>query len=417
MAKAAAKISKDVDFDNIRDQFPVLSQQINGHPLVYLDNAASSQMPLRVADRIDAYHRNEHANVHRGIHTLSQMATDAYEETREKVQHFIHAHDKHEIIFTTGTTDAINLVANSFADRFVDQGDEILISEIEHHANIVPWQMVAERIGANVRVIPVNDDGDIIWDEYLKLLNEKTAIVAVAHVSNALGTVNPIKKIIAAAHEQDIPVLIDGAQAVPHTPVDVQDLNADFYAFSAHKMFGPTGFGILYGKKKYLDKMPPYRGGGDMIDKVSFEETTYHITPHKFEAGTPPIAAGIGFSETISFLEEIGMDNIAEYEHELLEYGTEQLSNIEGVRIIGTAQEKASVLSFVHEDIHATDIGTILDQQGIAIRTGHHCAQPTMRRFDVPATARASLSFYNNKDDINRLVEGINKAIAIFSNS
>jgi len=414
MAEAATKSKMNVDFDRIRDQFPVLTQQVKDHPLVYLDNAASSQMPARVADRIDAYHRNEHANVHRGIHTLSQKATDAYELTREKVQQFINAEHKDEIIFTTGTTDSINLVTNSFGDRFINEGDEILLSEIEHHANIVPWQMIAERKGAQVRVIPVDDNGDIIWDKFVELLSDRTAILAVGHVSNALGTVHPIKRMITEAHKRDIPVLVDGAQAVPHTPVDVQDLDADFYAFSAHKMCGPTGFGILYGKKKFLDEMPPYRGGGDMIDKVSFEETTYNVTPHKFEAGTPPIAVGIGFGETISFLNQIGMENIAQYEQELLEYGTAQLESIDGIRIIGTAKEKASVLSFVHQDIHATDIGTILDQQGIAIRTGHHCAQPTMRRFNVSATARASLSFYNNKEDIDRLAAGIKKAISMF---
>lgn len=414
MAEAVTKSKANVDSNRIRDQFPVLKQQVKGQPLVYLDNAASSQMPERVSDRIDAYHKSEHANVHRGIHTLSQKATDAYELTREKVQQFINAEYKEEIIYTTGTTDSINLVASSFGDRFIDEGDEILLSEIEHHANIVPWQMIAERKEANIRVIPVDDNGDIIWDTFLELLNNNTAILAIGHVSNALGTVHPIKNMIAEAHMRDIPVLVDGAQAVPHTPVDVQDLDADFYAFSAHKMCGPTGFGILYGKKKFLDEMPPYRGGGDMIDKVSFEETTYNITPHKFEAGTPPIAAGIGFGETISFLNEIGMENIAQYEQELLEYGTEQLQRVDGIRIIGTAKEKASVLSFIHEDIHATDIGTILDQQGIAIRTGHHCAQPTMRRFNVPATARASLSFYNTTEDIDRLVEGIKKAISIF---
>lgn len=414
MAEAVTQSKANVDFQRIREQFPVLSQQIKGQTLVYLDNAASSQMPSRVADRIDAYQRNEHANVHRGIHTLSQKATDAYELTRKKVQHFINAGHKEEIIYTTGTTDSINLVANSFGDRFIGEGDKILISEVEHHANIVPWQIVAERKGAKINVIPVDDHGDIIWDQYVELLTDNTAIVAVGHVSNALGTVHPVKKMISEAHKRDIPVMVDGAQAVPHTPVDVQDLDADFYAFSAHKMCGPTGFGILYGKKKYLNEMPPYRGGGDMIDKVSFEETTYNITPYKFEAGTPPIAAGIGFGETISFLEEIGMPNIAEQERELLEYGTQKFNAVEGIRIIGTAKEKASVLSFVHEDIHATDIGTILDQQGIAIRTGHHCAQPTMRRFNVPATARASLSFYNNKEDIDQLIKGIKKAISIF---
>lgn len=415
MAEAAPSISPTkVDFDKIREDFPVLKQQVKGNPLVYLDNAASSQMPTQVADRIDRYHRSEHANVHRGIHTLSQKATDAYEVTRKKVQELINAEHEEEIIFTTGTTDSLNLVANSLGDLILDKGSEILLSEIEHHANIVPWQMVAEQYGAKIRVIPVNNDGEIIWDEYLNLLADQTAIVAVGHVSNALGTVHPVKKMIAAAHENDIPVVIDGAQAVPHSPVDVQDLDADFYAFSAHKMCGPTGFGILYGKKKYLDEMPPYRGGGDMIDKVSFEKTTYNISPHKFEAGTPPIAAGIGFAATIDYLTEIGMENIAQQEQMLLDYATEQLLSIDGLRIIGTAKEKASVISFVLDDIHASDVGTILDQQGIAIRTGHHCAQPTMRRFNIPATARASLSFYNNKEDIDRLIEGIKKVKTIF---
>ncbi len=415
MAKAAAKIpAGDVDFDKIRDDFPVLSQQVKGNPLVYLDNAASSQMPSQVADRIDRYHRHEHANVHRGVHTLSQQATDAYEESREKVKDFINAGDKDEIVFTSGTTDAINLVTNSFGSKFISEGDEILLSEIEHHANIVPWQMIAEKQGAAIRVIPVNDRGEIIWDEFVNLLTDQTAILAIGHVSNALGTIHPVKKMIAAAHEQDIPVLVDGAQAIPHSPVDVQDLDADFYAFSAHKMCGPTGFGILYGKKKFLDEMPPYRGGGDMIDKVSFEETTYNITPHKFEAGTPPIVAGIGLGAAIDYLTGIGMQNIARHEQKLLEYGTEELLKIDGLRIIGTAENKASVLSFVFDDIHATDVGTILDQQGVAIRTGHHCAQPAMRRFNVSATARASISFYNNKEDIDRLVQGIRKAKSIF---
>lgn len=415
MAKAATTIPKNVDFDSIRKDFPVLQQQVKGNPLVYLDNAASSQMPVPVADRIDSYHRNEHSNVHRGIHTLSQKATDYYEDTRKKVQQFINAVESDEIIYTSGTTDSINLVANSFCQRYVEEGDEILISEIEHHANIVPWQMAAERHGADIKVIPVNDKGEIIWDEYVNLLTEDTAIVAVGHVSNALGTIHPVKKMIAAAHEKDIPVLVDGAQAVPHSPVDVQDLDADFYAFSSHKMCGPTGFGILYGKKKYLDEMPPYRGGGDMIDKVSFEETTYNVTPHKFEAGTPPIAAGIGLGAAIDYLMDIGMENIALHEQMLLNYATEELFKIEGLRVIGQARDKASVISFVFDDIHATDIGTILDQQGIAIRTGHHCAQPTMRRFDVPATARASISFYNDKEDIDRLVDGIREAKTFFT--
>jgi len=405
---------KKVDFDSIRKDFPVLQRTVNGNPLVYLDNAASSQMPDQVADRIDQYHRHEHANVHRGIHTLSQEGTDFYEATREKTRELINAKEKREIIYTSGATDSINVVASSFGKAFIEEGDEIILSEIEHHANIVPWQMIAKEQGARIRVIPVNDNGELIWDEYLNLLNEHTAIVAVGHVSNALGTVHPVKKMIAEAHKHNIPVLIDGAQAVPHSVVDVQDLDADFYAFSSHKMCGPTGFGILYGKEKYLEEMPPYRGGGDMIDKVTFEETTYNVLPHKFEAGTPPIAAGIGFGAAIDYLDKIGMEAIANREHELLEYATNELLNIEGLRIVGTAEDKASVISFVFDNIHATDIGTILDQQGIAIRTGHHCAQPTMKRFGVPGTARASISFYNNEDDIDRLVEGVREAKKFF---
>lgn len=415
MANTVDTISdKKVDFDLIRKDFPVLKRTVNGNLLVYLDNAASSQMPEQVADRIDYYHRHEHANVHRGIHTLSQEGTDFYESTREKTRAFINAKEQREIIYTSGTTDSINLVASSFGKKFIGEGDEILLSEIEHHANIVPWQMIAKEKNAHIRVIPVDDKGELIWDEYLDLLNERTAIVAVGHVSNALGSVHPVKEMIAEAHKLDIPVLVDGAQAVPHSVVDVQDLDADFYAFSSHKMCGPTGFGILYGKEKYLEEMPPYRGGGDMIDKVSFEETTFNSLPHKFEAGTPPIAAGIGLGAAIDYLNGIGMESIAKREHELLNYATDELLNIEGLRIIGTAENKASVISFVFDDIHATDIGTILDQQGIAIRTGHHCAQPTMKRFGVPGTARASISFYNNEHDIDRLVEGVKEAKKFF---
>lgn len=403
-----------VDFTAIRKDFPVLNRTVNGKPLVYLDNAASSQMPNQVADRIDRYHREEHANVHRGIHTLSQEGTDFYEATREKTRDFINAKYKHEIIYTSGATDSINLVANSFGKAFFKKGDEILLSEIEHHANIVPWQMIAAEKGLSIKVIPVDDNGELMWDEFVNRLNERTAMLAIGHVSNALGTVHPIKKMIAKAHKRDIPVLIDGAQAVPHSVVDVQDLDADFYAFSSHKMCGPTGFGILYGKEKFLENMPPYRGGGDMIDKVSFEETTYNEIPHKFEAGTPPIAAGIGFGAAIDYLNSIGMEIIAAREQELLKYATEQLLDVDGLKIIGTAKEKASVISFVFDDIHATDIGTILDQQGIAIRTGHHCAQPTMRRFGIPGTARASISFYNNEEDIDRLVEGVKQAKGFF---
>lgn len=403
-----------MDFDRIRRDFPVLDRQVRGRQLVYLDNAASSQMPRQVADRIHRYHTAEHANVHRGIHTLSQEATDAYEATREKIRDFIGAPDDGEIIYTTGTTDAINLVASSYAEPFLGEGNEILLTEIEHHANIVPWQMAAEKNGAVLTVIPVNDRGEVDMEAYRELLGEQTGLVAIGHVSNALGTVHPVRKMVEEAHKLGVPVLIDGAQAAPHTPLNMEELGADFYAFSSHKMCGPTGFGILYAKKKYLEKMPPYRGGGDMIDKVSFEETTWDEIPHKFEAGTPPIAAGIGLGAAVEYLQEIGMDNIARRERELLEYATDKLREIEGLRIIGTAGEKASVLSFVMEGIHATDAGTILDQQGVAIRTGHHCAQPAMRRFDVSATARASISFYNNREDIDRLAEGLRKVKEFF---
>ncbi|MEQ8525577.1 cysteine desulfurase [Gracilimonas sp.] len=395
------------DWESIRNQFPVLKREIKGNPLVYLDNSASSQMPQRVIDRINDYHANEHANVHRGIHTLSQEGTDAFEAARTKVKDFINARHLEEIIYTTGTTDSINLVANSYGRKHFKEGDEIILSEMEHHANIVPWQMVAEETGAKIKVIPMTDDGELVMDEFHNLLSDRTKMVAVLHVSNALGTINPVKEIIESAHAKGIPVLIDGAQAVPHSVVNVQELDADFYAFSAHKMCGPTGFGILYGKKKLLEEMPPYRGGGDMIDKVTFEKTTWNDLPHKFEAGTPPIAAGVGFAETIDFLNEVGMENIAAREKELLDYATAELSKIDGLKIVGTAKNKASVISFLLEDIHPTDAGTILDQKGIAVRTGHHCAQPIMDHYNIPGTARASISFYNNKEDVDRLVEGI----------
>ncbi len=413
MAETVANIST-VDFDKIRKDFPVLDQQVNGRPLVYLDNGASSQMPVQVADRIDHYHRREHSNVHRGIHTLSQKATDAFEETRKKVRDFIGAGSENEIIYTTGTTDSINLVANSFGKLYFKEGDQIILTEMEHHANIVPWQMIAEQTGAEIKVIPVDDNGDLDMKAYKSLLSEKTKMVAVVHVSNALGTVNPVKEITDLAHNSGAAVLVDGAQAVPHQPVDVQEIGCDFYAFSAHKMCGPTGFGILYGKKEYLDAMPPYRGGGDMIDKVSFEETTYNVAPFKFEAGTPPIAAGIGLGAAIDYLENIGMDVIAEKEAELVNYAVEELQKIDGLRMIGTPRTRASVASFVFDEIHASDMGTILDKRGIAVRTGHHCAQPILRRFNVPATTRASLSFYNTKEDIDRLVDGINYVKSFF---
>ena len=410
----ATKAELAVDFDKIREDFPVLSESVNSNPLVYLDNGASSQMPACVADRLDQYHRFEHANVHRGIHTLSQRATDAYERTRKSVQKHINAADEHEIIFTTGTTDSLNLVAHSYGLSQLAKGDEIILSEMEHHANIVPWQMTAQQTGAVIRVIPMLDSGDLDLNVYRDLLNNRTKIVSVTHVSNALGVVNPVKRMAEMAHEAGAVMVVDGAQAVPHSPVDVQDLNADFYAFSAHKMCGPTGFGILYGKASLLEEMPPYRGGGDMIDKVTFDETTYNIPPFRFEAGTPPIAASIGFDTAIEYLQGIGMEQIAAREEELVNYALNEISKIDGLKIIGNPEKRASVISFVFDDIHASDLGTILDKQGIAVRTGHHCAQPVLRRFDVPATARISVSFYNNKHDIDRLVEAVKVARSFF---
>lgn len=407
MAETLKNIETKIDWETIRNQFPVLQQEVNGKSLVYLDNGASSQMPQSVIDRLNAYHSNEHANVHRGIHSLSQKATDAYEATRTKVKDFINASSLEEVIFTTGTTDSINLVASSYGRTFLKEGDEIIVSQMEHHANIVPWQMVAEQTGAVLKVIPMDEKGNLMIDAFHALLSEKTAIVALIHVSNALGTINPVEEIIEAAHSKHAVVLIDGAQSVPHTKVDVQALNADFYTFSAHKMCGPTGFGVLYGKKELLNIMPPYRGGGDMIDKVTFEKTTYNDLPHKFEAGTPPIAAGIGLGAAIDFLNEIGMENIAAREAELLDYATKKLSEIDGFRFVGEAKHKASVISFLLDGIHPTDAGTIMDKEGIAVRTGHHCAQPVMDYYKIPGTLRASISFYNNEADIDRLVDAI----------
>ncbi len=406
LSKNTAKTG--IDWEGIRNQFPTLNQKVNGQPLVYLDSGASAQMPQSVINRINHYHSYEHSNVHRGIHTLSQQATDAFEAARTKVKDFINARHLEEIIYTTGTTDSINLVANSYGRKYFKEGDEILLTEMEHHANIVPWQIVAEATGAVIKVVPLLKNGELDMEQFHELLSEKTKMVAATHVSNALGTVNPVKEMIDAAHKADAPILIDGAQSIAHSVVDVQGLNADFYAFSAHKMCGPTGFGILYGKKELLNEMPPYRGGGDMIDKVTFEKTTWNDLPHKFEAGTPPISAGVGFAETINFLNEIGMEHIAEREHELLEYATNKLTEIEGLNIIGNAQAKASVISFMLDGIHPTDVGTILDQKGIAVRTGHHCTQPVMDYYNIPGTVRATISFYNNEEDIDRLADGIN---------
>jgi cysteine desulfurase/selenocysteine lyase len=411
----AVKEMSSFDVNKVREDFPVLSQTVNGKPLVYLDNGASSQVSNLVIERGSKYLAEEHSNIHRGVHYLSQHATTAYEAAREKVKRFINAPSAKECIFVRGTTEAVNLVAYSYGRKFINEGDEILISAMEHHANIIPWQVVAEEKGAKIRVIPMNERGELIIEEYENMLNERTKMVAVTHVSNSLGTINPIKEMIATAHKFGVPVLVDGAQAVPHFPVDVQDLDADFYTFSGHKMFAPTGSGILYGKKEWLDKMPPYQTGGSMIRTVTFEKTTYAGLPEKFEAGTPAIAAGIGLGAAIDYLNSIDFEAAARYEHELLEYATEKLSAIEGVKIIGTAKEKASVLSFTIENVHPHDIGTILDQQGIAVRAGHHCAQPVMQFFNVPATARASFAFYNTKEEVDKLAEAVEKVIEVFA--
>jgi cysteine desulfurase/selenocysteine lyase len=403
------------DVERIRADFPVLHQTVNGKPLIYLDNSASSQVPQVVIDRGSVYIEQEHSNIHRGVHYLSQKATTAYEGAREKVKRFINARESRECIFVRGATEGINLVMYGYGRKFIGAGDEIVISAMEHHANIVPWQMLCEEKGARLRVIPMNDAGELLLDEYDGLLNERTKFVSLIHVSNALGTINPVKEMIAQAHKYGVPVLIDGAQAAPHMPVDVQDLDADFYVFSGHKMFAPTGSGIIYGKAELLEKMNPFQGGGDMIKTVTFEKTTYAELPNKLEAGTPAIASQIGLGAAIDYLNSIGREQAAVYEAELLRYATERVSAIEGVRIIGTAKNKASVLSFIIDDIHPHDIGTILDQEGIAVRAGHHCAQPVMQRFNIPATARASFAFYNTKEEIDALARTIEKVIEIFS--
>ncbi len=411
----AVKTMSNWDVEKVRKDFPVLSQMVNGKPLVYLDNGASSQVPQLVIDRGSKYLAEEHSNIHRGVHYLSQHATTAYEAAREKVKRFINAKEAKECIFVRGTTEGINLVAFSYGRKFINAGDEILVSQMEHHSNIIPWQQVAEEKGAKVRVIPMNERGELIIEEYENLLNERTRMVAVGHVSNSLGTINPIKEMIATAHKFGVPVCVDAAQSVPHFPVDVQDLDADFYVFSGHKMFAPTGSGVMYGKREWLDKMPPYQTGGGMIRTVSFEGTTFAPIPDKFEAGTPAIAAGIGLGAAIDYINSIDFEAAAKYEHELLEYATERLADIPGVKIIGTAANKASVLSFTIEDVHPHDIGTILDQQGIAVRAGHHCAQPVMEFFDVPATARASFAFYNTREEVDKLADAVQKVIEVFA--
>lgn len=414
-ATLKSRLSSAFDVERIRADFPILKLTVNDKPLVYFDNAASSQMPQQVIDRLVRYQTTQHANINRAVHYLSEVATSEFEEARRKLQHFINANEEREVIFTSGTTDSINLVMHGYGRKFIGAGDEIILTTLEHHSNIVPWQMLAEEKGAKIRVVPINDAGELLIDEYEKLFNERTKFVGVMHVSNALGTINPIKEMIAYAHARGVPVLVDGAQAAPHMKVDVQDLDCDFYALSGHKLCGPTGIGILYGRAALLEKMQPFKGGGDMILSVTFEKTIYNTIPHKFEAGTPPIAAAIGLGAAVDYLSAIGMDAIAAHELALLAYATEQINAMPGVRIIGTAEHKAAVLSFAVDGVHPHDIGTLLNQEGIAVRTGHHCAQPVMQRFHVPATSRASFAFYNSMDEVDALIAGIRTVQKIFT--
>lgn len=402
------------DVERVRKDFPILKQKVHGKPLVYFDNAATSQKPLAVIEAEDRFYREFNSNIHRGVHELSERATRAYEETRAKVQHLLNAAEAREVVFVRSTTEGINLVAATYGRQHVQAGDEVLITAMEHHSNIVPWQMLCEEKGARLKVAPINDRGELLFEEYEKLLGSRTRLVAVAHVSNVLGTINPVREIVRAAHRLGIPVVVDGAQAAPHLRVDVQELDCDFYTFSSHKVFGPTGVGALYGKAALLEAMPPYQGGGDMISSVSFEKTLYNVIPYKFEAGTPNIAATIGLGAAIDYVNGLGLGTIAEYEHQLLEYATESLARIPGIRIIGTARKKAGVVSFVLAGVHPHDVGTVLDQEGIAVRTGHHCAQPLMDRFGVPATARASLAFYNTREEVDRLAAAIEKVKQVF---
>jgi len=410
----AASTAPVFDSLSCRADFPALQQSINDHPLVYLDNAASSQQPAAVIDAVAAYQSHDHANVHRGVHTLSHRATEAYEGARDRIASFINANSRSEIVFTRGTTEAINLVSQSFCRPGLNPGDKIVITHLEHHSNIVPWQLLCEQTGAELCVAPIDDTGQVITEELIKLLDERVKLLALAHVSNALGTILPLESIITEAHALDIPVLIDGAQAVPHLSVDVQDLDCDFYAFSGHKMFGPTGIGILYAREALLEAMPPYQGGGDMILEVRFDGTTYNELPYKFEAGTPNISGVIGLGAAVDYLQAIGMERIATHESDALDYLTARLTEVDDIRLIGTADNKASVQSFMLGDIHPHDLGTILDHQGVAIRTGHHCAMPVMDFFGVPGTARASLALYNTRDDIDRLLEALQAARKIF---
>ncbi len=416
LRRAAAQPASTLDVERIRGEFPLLHNvRVHGKRLVYLDSAASSQMPQAVIDRLVRYRTTEHANIHRGVHYLSETATAAYEGARKIARAFVNAGDEREIVFTSNATDAINLVMHGYGRRFIVAGDEIILTQLEHHANIVPWQMLCEERGARLRVVPINDAGELLLEEYERLFNPRTKFVALAHVSNALGTINPVRDMIASAHRRGVPVLIDGAQAVPHMNVDVRHLDCDFYAFSGHKMFGPTGIGVLYGKAGLLEKMQPFKGGGDMILAVSFEKTTYNVPPHKFEAGTPPIAGAIGLGAAMEYLNAVGQDRIAAHEHALLEYATDLVGGIPGVRLIGTAKEKAAVLSFYVGEIHPHDVGTLLDQEGVAVRTGHHCAQPLMQRFGVPATVRASFACYNTFADVDALAAAVRKVQQLFA--
>ena len=401
------------DVEAVRKDFPILQREMNGQPLCFLDTAASSQKPLPVLQAMDNYYRQHHANVHRGVYQLSQEATDMFEAARKAVQRFIGAREEHEVIFTRGTTESINLVASSFGSAFLKPGDEVLITWMEHHSNIVPWQLICERTGATLRVVPISDEGELDMDALGQYLQGPVKILALTHVSNTLGTINPIREIVKMAHQYGIPVLVDGAQAVPHSPVNVSELDVDFYAFSGHKMYGPTGIGILFGKTAWLEKMPPYHGGGEMISRVTFEKTTYNELPFKFEAGTPYIAGSVGLHAAIEYLQGIGLNNIAEHENELLKYGTELLREIPGLRLIGNASNKAGLLSFVVEGTHPYDIGTLLDKMGIAVRTGHHCTEPIMDRFGIPGTVRASFGMYTTKAELDRLAAGIKRAVKL----
>ena len=415
MTQPQQDLQDTIAVSDYRQDFPLLQQEVNGHPLVYLDSAASAQQPASVMDAVAQYERTDHANVHRGVHSLSHRATDAYEQARDKLRAFINAESRSEIVLTSGTTESINLVAKSYCRPRIGSGDRILITHLEHHSNIVPWQLVCEQTGAELLVAPMDSRGQLVLEKLYELMTDKVKILAIGHVSNALGTIHPLREIIARAHALGIPVLVDGAQGVPHMAIDVQDLDCDFYAFSGHKMFGPTGTGVLYARECLLETMPPYQGGGDMILEVSFEGTTYNDLPYKFEAGTPNIAGVIGMGAAVDYLQSVGLANIAEHEQQLLDYMTRRLTEIDGIRLIGTAANKASIQSFMLDDIHSHDLGTILDHQGVAIRTGHHCAMPVMDYFGIPGTARASLALYNNADDVDRLVDALEQAKKLFA--